>query len=217
MVNANFTGSTRWSIGRSFSVSCSWRLIVCVETTAFFLCATAKRIAGTRYASDLPTPVPASTTRCSPVVSACATATAICCCCGRYSKLLALESGPDGEKNSSTCFTRSMLLAGSSVARLIIGSTTARSVLAPTRVSSGFARPPLHDLLRALVLHNHVLGQDAAPVGARINHRVTPDDTAGVEHGVAADLGVVAYERAELAQAGVEGFAGAIDGHVAGE
>ena len=66
----NFTGSgsepsTAASIGRSFSVSCSCRLIVCVETTAFFFCATAKRIAGTRYASDLPTPVPASTARCS--------------------------------------------------------------------------------------------------------------------------------------------------------
>ena len=36
------------SIGRAFSVSCSCKLIVCVDTTAFFLFATAWRIAGTR-------------------------------------------------------------------------------------------------------------------------------------------------------------------------
>ena len=46
------------SIGRSFSVSCSCKLIVCVETTAFLRSATANKIAGMRYASDLPTPVP---------------------------------------------------------------------------------------------------------------------------------------------------------------
>ena len=37
-----------------------------------------------------------------------------------------------------------------------------------------------------------------------INHRAAPDDAAGVQHGVAADVGVIAQQRAELAQAGVE-------------
>ena len=37
-------------MGRSFSVSCSCKLMVCVETTAFFFCATANRMAGIRYA-----------------------------------------------------------------------------------------------------------------------------------------------------------------------
>ena len=48
MVKLNFTGSgsapsTPASIGRSFSVSCSCKLMVCVETMAFFFCATAKQ------------------------------------------------------------------------------------------------------------------------------------------------------------------------------
>src|SRR5665213_2342597 len=109
----NLTGSgsaakTPASIGKSFSVSCSCKLIVCVETMAFFFCATANKIAGIKYASDLPTPVPASTARCSRFCSARATATAISCCCGRNSKLLALERMPLGEKISSTCCTRSI-------------------------------------------------------------------------------------------------------------
>ena len=36
-----------------------------MEMTAFFFFSRAQSTAGTRYASDLPTPVPASTTRCS--------------------------------------------------------------------------------------------------------------------------------------------------------
>src|SRR6266568_4482341 len=67
----------------------------------------AKRIAGIRYASDLPTPVPASTARCSRFCNARATATAICCCCGRNSKFFARDRMPVGEKISSTCATKS--------------------------------------------------------------------------------------------------------------
>ena len=46
MVKLNFTGKICASIGRSFSVSCSCKLMVCVETTAFFFRATANKIAG---------------------------------------------------------------------------------------------------------------------------------------------------------------------------
>ena len=74
---------------------------------AFFFCATANKIAGIKYASDLPTPVPASTARCSRFCNARATATAISCCCGRNSKLFALDRIPVGEKISSTCETKS--------------------------------------------------------------------------------------------------------------
>ena len=81
--------------------------MVWVETTAFFFCATANKIAGIKYASDLPTPVPASTARCSRRCSARATATAISCCCGRNSKFFAFDKIPVGEKISSTWETRS--------------------------------------------------------------------------------------------------------------
>src|ERR1043166_6666012 len=91
--------------------------------TAFFVFAFAKRIAGTRYARLLPTPVPASTARCSRRSNARATATAISCCCGRNSKFFARERIPVGEKISSTCRTRSTLEpAGCCSTMLIIGA-----------------------------------------------------------------------------------------------
>ena len=51
---------------------------------------------------------------------------------------------------------------------------------------------------------DRVGGQDAAPGDAGIDQRAAPEDRAGIDHGVAADLGPVADERAELAQAGGE-------------
>ena len=45
----------------SLRTSCSCRLIVLVETTVRSRLRTAQRAAGTRYAIDLPVPVPAST------------------------------------------------------------------------------------------------------------------------------------------------------------
>ena len=42
----------------SFWTSCSWRLMVLVETTTRVLFRMAKRMAGKRYATDLPMPVP---------------------------------------------------------------------------------------------------------------------------------------------------------------
>ena len=47
-------------IGRSLPTSCSWRLIVLVETIVRSPLARAHSRAGTRYANDFPTPVPAS-------------------------------------------------------------------------------------------------------------------------------------------------------------
>ena len=81
--------------------------MVCVEMIAFFFCPSANRTAGTRYASDLPTPVPASTTRCRSSSSARATAAAICCCWGRRSKFFALARSPFAEKNDSVVSTKS--------------------------------------------------------------------------------------------------------------
>src|SRR5437660_4166877 len=75
---------------------------------AFFFCPSANRTAGTRYASDLPTPVPASTTRCRSSSSACATRAAISCCGGRNSKFFAFDRGPFGEKNARTRSTNSL-------------------------------------------------------------------------------------------------------------
>ena len=69
----------------SFWSSCSWRLIVCVEMTTFFPSSAAARIAGTRYAKLLPTPVPASTIRCAGASIASATASAMRTCSARDS------------------------------------------------------------------------------------------------------------------------------------
>ena len=59
--------------------------------------------AGARYASDFPTPVPASTTRCSPDSMAAVTARAISTCSGLGSKSGSdFSSDPPALKISST-------------------------------------------------------------------------------------------------------------------
>ena len=101
--------------------------MVCVEMIAFLFCPSANRTAGTRYASDLPTPVPASTTRCRSSSSARATAAAICCCGGRRSKFFALARSPFAEKNDSVVSTKS-------------GPMESRNaIIALTRAYSGFS------------------------------------------------------------------------------
>ena len=55
--------SSSCTTGRSFSISCSCSPIVSVETTTRSPRRRACSAAGSRYASDLPVPVPASTTR----------------------------------------------------------------------------------------------------------------------------------------------------------
>src|SRR5579862_6071311 len=72
------------------------------------------------------------------------------------------------------------------------------------------------DFLSGLVLDDHVRGEDAAPVGVRIDDRAAADDAAGVEDGVAADVRVVAEERAEFSQPGVVRRAVDVQHHVAG-
>src|SRR5260221_3647958 len=67
-----------------------------------------------------------------------------------------------------------------------------------------FPRSPHNDFDLPLVLCDHVRGEDAAPVDARINHRAPSNDAARIQHGVAADFRAVADERAKFAQAGVE-------------
>ena len=124
-------------MGKSFSVSCSCKLIVCVDTMAFFFSAMANRIAGMRYASDLPTPVPASTARCSRLCSARATATAISCCCGRNSKFFARDKMPVGENISSTCAIKSVPLGWTSAREII---ATAHCAAPPSTPPSGPAR-----------------------------------------------------------------------------
>ena len=65
----------------SLKKSCSWRFLVPVETTTRL----PERIAGTKYASVLPVPVPASTIRCFLSASALSTASAMRSCPSRYS------------------------------------------------------------------------------------------------------------------------------------
>ena len=67
------------------------------------------------------------------------------------------------------------------------------------------------------VFRDHVRGQNTAPEYVRVNHRAAAEDAAGVQHGVAAGFRAVAQQRAELAQAGVEGRAVHLDEDVAGE
>ena len=109
--------------------------MVCVEMIAFFFCPSANRTAGTRYASDLPTPVPASTTRCRSSSSARATAAAICCCCGRRSKFFALARSPFAEKNDSVLSTKSEPME------------SRNAIIALTRAYSGFS--PFGKAIRA--------------------------------------------------------------------
>src|SRR5258706_6105271 len=57
------------------------------------------------------------------------------------------------------------------------------------------------------VLGDGVGGQDAAPVGVWIDDRAAPDNAARIEHGVAADVGLIAEQGSELAQTGVGALA----------
>ncbi len=83
-------------------------------------------------------------------------------------------------------------------------------------LSLGGSRTPHDDFLLGLVFHNHVGGENPAPVNVRVNHRAAPNDAAGIEHGVAPDVTAVADQCAELAQAGVEGLAVDFDGYISG-
>ena len=88
----------------SLRTNCSCKLIVWVEITPLRPVSMANRAAGSKYASDLPTPVPASATSEVAPSSASATATASSCCCGRYSKSRDFANTPFLEK---ACFTAS--------------------------------------------------------------------------------------------------------------
>ena len=66
-------------------MSCDWRLRVAVDTRTGVSLVQAHRTHGTRYASDLPTPVPASIIRCSRALNACATERAMSIWPGRSS------------------------------------------------------------------------------------------------------------------------------------
>ena len=76
---------------------------------------------------------------------------------------------------------------------------------------SAFPRPFDDDFDLGFVFRDHVRGQNAAPEYVRVNHRAASEDAAGVQHGVAAGFRAVAQQRAELAQAGVEGLAVNLD------
>ena len=64
---------------------------------------------------------------------------------------------------------------------------------------------------------NAIRCEHAAPVRIRVHHAAAADDAAGVEHAVAAQLRVIANERAELTQARVDFFITELHGHIAGE
>ena len=65
--------------------SCSCRLIVLVERTVRSPFLWAQRAAGSRYAKDLPVPVPASTTATPPSLKRVVTTSSISRCPGRSS------------------------------------------------------------------------------------------------------------------------------------
>src|SRR5689334_3106637 len=105
---------------------------------------------------------------------------------------------PLGEKISSTRATKSVPESAGWDSMMLI-------MLLRRAAGTALSSDPAHDhLLRGLVLHNHVGGQDAAPIRVRIHHRAATDDAAGVQNRVATDVRVVAEQRAELAQTGVE-------------
>src|SRR5579859_2889239 len=86
-----------------------------------------------------------------------------------------------------------------------------------TRLLRTVPRPFDDDVNASLVLRNHVGGQDTAPEDVRVNYRATANDTAGIQHGVAADFHAVAEQSAEFAQAGVKWLAIQLELDVAGE
>ncbi len=96
------SASSSLTTGRSFSISCSCSPIVSVETTTRSPLRIACSAAGSRYASDLPVPVPASTSRWRPSVSAWFTASAIFSCSGRCSNVAKCCVSPPARRSSSS-------------------------------------------------------------------------------------------------------------------
>src|SRR5579862_5702566 len=80
-----------------------------------------------------------------------------------------------------------------------------------------FSRSTHYHLERSFVLRNHVCRQNTAPVAAWVNNAVASDDAAGVQHGIAADFGEIAQQRAELAQTSVKRLAIDFHSDVSGE
>ena len=90
---------------------------MCVDTIAFLLCLAACKSDGIKYANDFPTPVPASTMSGRLFAKASATATAISCCCGRYSNPSPSDIGPSAAKNACMRSGRRDEPSASSVAK----------------------------------------------------------------------------------------------------
>ena len=87
----------------SFSTSCCWRLIVFVETTTLSPFLMAQATAGSRYARDFPTPVPASAAQISSPLKALHTARSMSTWLGRSSKSgYNLLSAPWGERPAAS-------------------------------------------------------------------------------------------------------------------
>ncbi len=92
-----YAPSASATIGRSFTKICSCSARVAVETITFL----PLRTAGTRYASVLPVPVPASTSRCFSSSSATSTAWAIASWPSRISQPgSARDRGESGPRTS---------------------------------------------------------------------------------------------------------------------
>ena len=109
--------------------------MVLVDTTTRLPFAIAYSAAGSRYASDLPTPVPASMMMRLPSLIAFATAFAICACSLRSSKpSSASDSAPSSDSSAPTRSASILLMR--SLARS--GATSERSLSPIWRMSSPF-------------------------------------------------------------------------------
>src|ERR1051325_4132344 len=74
---------------------------------------------------------------------------------------------------------------------------------------------PSHQFLLCLVLYNHILRQNPSPIGIRIDHRTTTDDSARIQNRIASYIDVIAEQCAEFSQAGIEWLAIQFDSDIA--
>src|SRR5687767_11196067 len=94
---------------------------------------------------------------------------------------------------------------------LIMRTTELCTALRVSMKLSHSSWPALDDFLSAFIFYNHVRRKNASPRTVRINNRATSDDGAGIENGIASDVGPITKQRSELPQARIKGLA--IDFH----
>src|SRR5580765_2803022 len=69
--------------------------------------------------------------------------------------------------------------------------------------------------LSGSVFDDVIWRQDTAPIRIRVDNRVAPYNTAGIQDGIAANIGMIPHQSAELSQPSIQRFAVDFDLNVA--